>query len=70
LAETRLLVREALAALPPAGRETAELFYLDEYNCAEVAELLHVPKGTVKRRLHDARSRLRDLLLGQIDDAE
>jgi RNA polymerase sigma factor (sigma-70 family) len=62
--ERRGLVREALAALPPAGREAAELFYLEGRGCAEVAEALGVPEGTVKRRLHDARGRLRQMLLG------
>jgi len=60
-------VREAVHALPPAGRRTVELFYLDERSCAEVADLLHIPQGTVKRRLHDARKRLRGMLLGHID---
>ncbi|GMU22928.1 MAG: hypothetical protein AMXMBFR13_30120 [Phycisphaerae bacterium] len=55
-------VREALRRLPPAGRETAEMFYLDERSIADVAAALDVPAGTVKRRLHDARRRLRVLL--------
>lgn len=60
-------VREAVELLPPAGRQTVELFYLHERSCAEVADLLHIPQGTVKRRLHDARKRLRGMLLGHID---
>jgi RNA polymerase sigma factor (sigma-70 family) len=66
--EIRELVRKALAGLPPAGRETAKLFYLDEHSCGEVADLLQVPTGTVKRRLHDARKRLRGMLLGHIGE--
>jgi RNA polymerase sigma-70 factor (ECF subfamily) len=61
------LVREALAQLPPASRRTAEMFYLDELDCAEVAERLRVPAGTVKRRLHDARLRLRGMLLPYVE---
>jgi RNA polymerase sigma factor (sigma-70 family) len=64
LAEKRALVREALALLPRAGRETAELFYLEGKTCMEVAQALGVPEGTVKRRLHDARARLGEMLLG------
>jgi RNA polymerase sigma-70 factor (ECF subfamily) len=59
-------VREAVAALPPAGRETVEAFYLDGRDQVDVADRLGVPLGTVKRRLHDARAKLRDLLA---DDA-
>jgi len=61
------LVRQALAQLPPASRQAAELFYLDELDTAEVAERLAVPPGTVKRRLHDARLRLRQMLLGYVE---
>jgi len=59
-------VREALAALPSNERETTELFYFDDLSCREISDFLHVPEGTVKRRLHDARKRLRGMLLGYI----
>jgi len=59
-------VRAALAALPPVNRQSAELYYLAELKCAEIATRLDVPTGTVKRRLHDARSQLRTMLLGHI----
>ena len=68
--ELRQVVREALAELPRSMRDTAELFYLRELHHADVAELLGVPKGTVKRRLHDARHRLRETLLGYVGPAE
>jgi RNA polymerase sigma-70 factor (ECF subfamily) len=61
------VVRAALAALPPRGRETAQLFYLGELDCPEVARRLDVPIGTVKRRLHDARKKLRELLSGYFE---
>ena len=59
----RVFVRDALARLPQAGRETAERFYLREHTLREIADELDLPLGTVKRRLHDARHRLRDLLI-------
>ena len=62
-------VREAMRSLPAAERETAELFYLDQRNCASIASLLQCPGGTIRRRLHDARQRLRGMLLGYIGDA-
>ncbi len=66
LDERRRAVRNAMTALSPAGRETARLFYLEEWSCSAIAEHLEVPAGTVKRRLHDARKQLRDMLLGRI----
>jgi RNA polymerase sigma factor (sigma-70 family) len=62
--ELRREVRQALARLPALGRQTAELFYMEGLSVAEVAAALEVPTGTVKRRLHDARHRLHDLLIG------
>jgi RNA polymerase sigma-70 factor (ECF subfamily) len=57
-------VREAVARLPPAGRACVECFYLQERSVAEVAGVLQVPPGTVRRRLFDARARLAILLIG------
>jgi RNA polymerase sigma factor (sigma-70 family) len=67
--ETAVVVREALASLPPQGREAVELFYLEERSCREIAGSLRIPEGTVKRRLHDARRRLRGMLLGYVGPA-
>jgi RNA polymerase sigma-70 factor, ECF subfamily len=60
--ETRDCIRRALTRLTPPAMETAELFYLHGYSLAEVAAILGVPTGTIKRRLHDARGSLRDML--------
>ena len=68
--ELRAVVRSALRSLPSAGRDTAELFYLEEMSCASISDLLGVPEGTVKRRLFDARARLRDMLLGYVQGDE
>lgn len=62
--ELRQVVRGCLDALPSASRETATLFYMEGRSCLEIARALDVPEGTVKRRLHDARRRLRGMLLG------
>jgi RNA polymerase sigma factor (sigma-70 family) len=60
------MVERAFGNLPAAGRETAQLFYFEERSCAEIATTLRIPEGTVKRRLHDVRRRLRSILLGYI----
>lgn len=62
--EVRALVRRALAQVSPIGRQAAELYYFEQRSQAQIAHLLNVPEGTVKRRLHDARAQLRDILLG------
>lgn len=68
--ELQVVVRKALQSLTSIGRDTAQLYYLEEMSCASVSDVLGVPQGTVKRRLYDARVRLRDLLLGYIQDSE
>jgi len=68
--ELQELVRQTLARVSQAGREAAELFYFEEYSVMQIARRLGVPEGTVKRRLHDVREQLRNLLLGHIIDPE
>jgi len=43
-------------------REAIELYYFQSYTVPEIAKFLDVPPGTVKRRLHDARERLKAAL--------
>ncbi|WP_244928990.1 sigma-70 family RNA polymerase sigma factor [Nocardioides sp. W7] len=53
---------EALAGLPVDQRTVLVLHHLHDLSVAEVAELLHVPAGTVKSRLSRARAALAPLL--------
>jgi RNA polymerase sigma factor (sigma-70 family) len=66
--ETRQEVLAAIGALPEHERVTTTLFYIDGYSLAEVGEFLEVPVGTVKRRLHSARNRLRERILAMAAD--
>ena len=59
------LLHRAIAALSPPDRETVVLFYLRELDLREVAEVLELPVGTVKSRLHRARRLLRQQLESQ-----
>ena len=58
-------VRDALMRIPVARRVVITLHYLHELSVTEIAGILHVPAGTVKSRLHDARERLRLALEGR-----
>lgn len=62
--EIAALVRTAVSTLPPAAREAVELFYFQGRPVADVAATLGVPRGTVRRRLFDARARLVSLWIG------
>jgi RNA polymerase sigma-70 factor (ECF subfamily) len=62
---------EALGTLKPLDREALQAFYIRGRSLVEIAEELDVPIGTVKRRLHTARKRLKSLLeAGSADPAE
>lgn len=52
-------VWRAIDVLPEKLRSVTILAGIEEYNTREVAELLGLPEGTVKSRLHEARQRLR-----------
>ena len=50
----------AVANLQERLREPLTLYYIDGYTTDEVADLLQLPPGTVRRRLHEARNQLRE----------
>ncbi len=57
-------LKSALARLPGGQRALLSLRYADGYSTGEIAEILGVPEGTVKSRLHHAREQLRRLMEG------
>jgi RNA polymerase sigma-70 factor (ECF subfamily) len=53
---------QLLARLPQAQREVVVLRYYQDLSEDEVAEILDIPKGTVKSRMHQAIARLAQLV--------
>jgi RNA polymerase sigma-70 factor (ECF subfamily) len=60
--EAQERVRRAIEALPLAHRVVVVLFYLESLSLKEIADILEIPEGTVKSRLHYARESLKTLL--------
>ncbi len=60
--ETRRAVERGIEKLPPAYREVIALFYIENLDYQEIADVLRVPAGTVGVRLKRAREALRKLL--------
>ena len=61
---------QALAQLKALDREALLAFYIQGESLVEIADRLDVPLGTVKRRLHTARKRLRAELVASASDAD
>jgi RNA polymerase sigma-70 factor (ECF subfamily) len=53
--EERQIVQEVVSELPDRYRVPIILYYSVEMNIAEMANILELPQGTVKSRLHKAR---------------
>ena len=54
LQETQQLVRQTVEELPDHLREVLLLSYFQQFSYKEMAEILSIPIGTVKSRLHTA----------------
>lgn len=66
--ELRQQVMDAIGKLSKTQRETTTLFYMGRYSLKQIAAMQEVPLGTVKRRLHDARERLKTEMLHVVED--
>ncbi|WP_199719215.1 sigma-70 family RNA polymerase sigma factor [Cryobacterium melibiosiphilum] len=55
-------VEKAMSRLTQLQRQAVSLAYYGGYSHSEVADMLHIPLGTVKTRLRDGLIRLRDEL--------
>jgi len=63
--QTRLMLTQAMAQLPPEQRAAIALFYGQGMRIAEIAVATDAPVGTVKTRLMHARQKLKDILEGE-----
>lgn len=63
-------VRAGMDELPPVLREVVILCALEEMSYEQAAQVLEVPVGTVRSRLHRAKVRLAGLLRGEMANAE
>lgn len=60
--EDAALIHLALQKLSPLHREVLTLFYLEGFSVLQIAEIVDLPEGTVKSRLHNARINLGEIL--------
>jgi RNA polymerase sigma-70 factor, ECF subfamily len=60
--DTGSVLRECLSGLPREHREIIDLVYFHEKSIAEVAEIVGIPRNTVKTRMFSARKQLAAML--------
>ncbi len=66
-AELHDVVQRALVKLPPEYREAVVLRDLEGRSYDEIADILQIPAGTVRSRIHRGRESLRQLLETYVD---
>jgi RNA polymerase sigma-70 factor (ECF subfamily) len=67
LNEAKAELHAGLKQLKAMDRETLEAFYLRGRSLEQMADEFEAPVGTIKRRLHVARHRLKEVLEGKAD---
>lgn len=60
--DVRVLLGKGLKALSPAYREVIDLYYFEDFSYREIADILHIPVGTVAIRLSRAKAALKKQL--------
>lgn len=55
-------INQEIAGLPPKYRSVINLRYLEEFSLQEISDILDIPLGTVKTRIHRGREALRKKL--------
>lgn len=66
----RVAIHSALAALSPRQRQVVTLRYLHDYSEADTAQRLGLSPANVRAAAHEARSRLRTVLVVAPDDQD
>ena len=60
--ELRARLSQALDELPETQRAVVQLFEVEGFTGAEIAEIMEIPAGTVRWHLHQAKKTLREIL--------
>jgi RNA polymerase sigma-70 factor (ECF subfamily) len=67
--ESWYLIRQAITALQLTQRVVVVLYYINDLSLQEISDILEIPVGTVKSRLHYGRQALKKQLGLMQDDA-
>lgn len=65
----RITIREAVSKLPEIQRAVILLYYYHDMTYEEISQILNIPQGTAKSRLHRAIKHLKEELEGEFDES-
>ena len=60
--ELQSYIHQEISELPPKYRSIIMLRYLEEFSLQEISDIMDIPLGTVKTRIHRGREALRKRL--------
>ena len=66
--EVRHFVQAAIQGLPQREREVTTLLYINGYSQKEVGDFLEITANAVRNRLHAARKKLRERMIGMVEE--
>jgi len=61
-------VMRAVSALPEPNRLVVSLYYIDGLSYSDISEFLEIPVGTVRSRLHRAKTQLKGEMIGMVKE--
>ncbi len=64
--EEERILRENIDKLPEKYKQVIVMFYSSELSIEDISKVLHIPKGTVKSRLHNAKEQLRMMMESEV----
>lgn len=68
--EAQEIVNKFLEQIPEKYATILTLFFLNDLSHEEIAQTLRLPLGTVKNRIFRAKDKLKEVMLGKIDEKE
>jgi RNA polymerase sigma-70 factor (ECF subfamily) len=66
--ETEEIVNQAIQNLPPLLRQAFTLRCIEEFSYSEIAQRLEITKGNARKRVEQARTKLRNSLKSDFDE--
>lgn len=66
--ELRALIREGIELLPMDYKSVVVMRHIQNYSYKEISDILNLPMGTIKARIHRARKLLKTYLEGKLAD--